>query len=51
MPSLLPLGQRWEVGSEEACGLYIHDLLASDLWSLAENLLNNLKHIEDLTHV
>lgn len=35
----------------EECGFYIHDLLGSDPGLLLENLLNNLKHIEDLTHV
>lgn len=49
-PSLLSLGSRRE-GKSEECGFYIHDLLVSDLWPLSENLLNNLKHIEDLTQV
>lgn len=35
----------------EECGFYIHDLLLCDPRPLSENLLNNLKHIEDLTHV
>ena len=35
----------------EECGFYIHDMLVPDPRPLSENLLNNPKHIEDLTHV
>lgn len=49
-PNLLSLGLR-RVGIWEECGFYIHDMLVPDPRPLSENLLNDLKHIEDLTHV
>ena len=35
----------------EECGFYIHEMLVPDPRPLSDNLLNDLKHIEDLTHV